>query len=194
VCAPAAASPPRVSVAHLGGDPGCTNPVTRGGSHPAPIIELAGVEDIAYLAHGFAGVAAHLKRIADNPFVGELPTGITESGRSIAESFVRDPSKFAFVASYEDERVGCVTAQIAPASVGWSELSVGHIVCCWVEPHARRQSVGRRLTTAAEAECQRRGVAYVELAYVADNAGATAAWNRLGYKPHRVFAFKRLHN
>jgi hypothetical protein len=54
--------------------------------------------------------------------------------------------------------------------------------------------LGRRLTTAAEAECQRRGVAYVELAYVADNTAGATAWNRLGYKPHRVFALKRLHH
>lgn len=155
------------------------------------MIELAGVDDIAYLARGFAAVADLLKRIADNPFVGELPSG-TESSRSIAESFVRDPDKFAFVASHEDESVGCVAAQIAPASVGWSELSVGHIVCCWVEPHARNQSLGRQLTLAAEAECQRRGVAYVELAYVANNTVAATAWDRLGYRPHRVFALKRL--
>ena len=155
------------------------------------MIELAGTDDIAYLAHGFASVAEHLKRIADNPFVAELPSG-TESSRSIAESFVRDPDKFAFVASHDDESIGCVAAQIAPASVGWSKLSVGHIVCCWVEPHARSQSLGRRLTTAAESECQRRGVAYVELAYVADNASAAATWTRLGYRPHRVFMLKRL--
>jgi ribosomal protein S18 acetylase RimI-like enzyme len=155
------------------------------------VIELASVEDIAYLARGFAGVAEHLKRIPDNPFVRELRSD-SDSSRSIARSFVHDPDRFAFVATHEDERVGCVAAQIGPCSVDWAALSVGNIVCCWVEPHARRQSFGRRLTTAAEAECQRRGVAYVELAYVADNAGAAAAWARLGYEPHRVFALKQL--
>lgn len=68
------------------------------------MVALAAVEDIAYLARGFAGVAEHLKRFSDSPFVGELATG-TAMSRSVAESFVGDPNKFAFVASNEDGKV-----------------------------------------------------------------------------------------
>jgi ribosomal protein S18 acetylase RimI-like enzyme len=155
------------------------------------VIRRADGADVAYLAHGLSGIAEHLKRVSDNPFVGELPAA-PDAALSIARTFVDDPARFAFVAARDGADLGCVAAQIAPASVGWSRLQVGRIVGCWVEPQARRQSFGRRLTAAAEAECRRRGVAYVELAYVVDNAGAEAAWQALGYRPHRVFALKRL--
>ena len=156
------------------------------------MIRRADGADVAYLARGLAAIAEHLRRVTDNPFVDELPTA-PEAALSIARTFVEDPARFAFVASRDGDDVGCIAAQIAPASVGWSRLEVGRIVACWVEPQARRQSVGRRLTAAAEVECRGRGVAHVELAYVVDNAGAEAAWQALGYRPHRVFALKQLH-
>jgi len=102
------------------------------------------------------------------------------------------PEKIALVAFRGDQRLGCLTAQVAPASVGWSRLSVGQIVCCWVEPCARRQGIARELTDAAEGELRLRSVVYVELAYVVGNADAEGAWRRLGYTPHRVHSLKTL--
>ena len=88
--------------------------------------------------------------------------------------------------------MGSLAARVAPPSVGWSQVLVGHIVCCWVEPHARRRAIGRRLTEAAEAEFRRRAVAYVELSLIVGNRAAETFWASMGYKPHRVFSLKAL--
>jgi hypothetical protein len=80
----------------------------------------------------------------------------------------------------------------APASVGWSRPSVGQIVCCWVEPYARRQRRARELTAAAEGELRLRSIVDVELAYVVGNAGAEGACRRPGYTPRRVHSLKTL--
>lgn len=155
------------------------------------MVRAATQVDINYLAAGFAALADLLRRIPDNPFVAELPRGV-EASTAIAATFVSDAERFALVAERGGNAVGCLAARVGPAGDGWSQLRVGEIVCCWVEPHARRSQVGRELTSAAEDEFRRRDLDYAELAYLTGNETAHAAWLGLGYTPHRVFSIKRL--
>ncbi|MGH2839472.1 MAG: GNAT family N-acetyltransferase [Solirubrobacteraceae bacterium] len=122
--------------------------------------------------------------------MGDLPTG-AQAAVPVARPFLTDADSFAFIAR-DAAPVGCLAARVGPASVGWSPQRVGHIVCCWVEPEARRLGAGARLTAAAEAEFRARGVALAELAFVAGNPEAEAVWRELGYEPHRVFSVKSL--
>lgn len=155
------------------------------------MVRAATADDVRYIAHGLAELAEHLRCIDDNPFVAELPVGV-EASAALAATFVSDAARFALVAEREGIAVGSLAALVGPASVGWSQLSVGHIVCCWVEPWARNRGIARELSLAAEDEFRRRKIEYVELAYLTANADAGAAWARLGYVPHRVFALKRV--
>ena len=155
------------------------------------VIRIATAGDLGYLARGFAALAAELKAATDNPFVAEL-SGDPEASTATAGAFLSDPDAFAFIAQERDQPMGSLAARVAPPSVGWSRVLVGHIVCCWVEPQVRNRAIGRRLCEAAEAEFRRREVAYVELSLIVGNRAAEAFWARMGYKPHRVFLLKAL--
>jgi GNAT superfamily N-acetyltransferase len=155
------------------------------------MIRSAGPRDTEYIAACFAALATHLRATTGHPFASALPTDPAAS-IALAGSFVDSEDGFALIAESEGEPVGCLAARVGPASVGWWTREVGQIACCWVEPARRRGGVGRALVAEAEAELGRRGVDHVELAYLAGNAEAEAAWSRLGYEPHRVFALKPL--
>jgi GNAT superfamily N-acetyltransferase len=93
----------------------------------------------------------------------------------------------------EGSPVACLLASIGSSSFSASRLGKsGHIAVCWVEPANRRSVVAAKLVSAAEDWFRQKEVGVVELSYMVKNELAAISWQRLGYQPFRVFAYKEL--
>jgi len=68
----------------------------------------------------------------------------------------------------------------------------GRITDVYVEPSARRRGVAARLIAAAEDHFRAAGLRRVLLAVIAGNAGARAAYRRLGYRSYEEILEKPL--
>jgi GNAT superfamily N-acetyltransferase len=72
------------------------------------------------------------------------------------------------------------------------EIAGGYIAGAFVEPGARRTSVGRALVAAAESWFRVQGLATSELHVLYSNEGARRFWEEIGYQPIALGLRKKL--
>jgi GNAT superfamily N-acetyltransferase len=109
-------------------------------------------------------------------------------------SHIGSEERVAFVAETESgDRIGCILGMLGESSLSMAvPEKAGGITVCWVEEHAQRQGVGRSLLEAVEAWFLDRNVRHLEVSYMTGNETAAAAWEHLGFKPFRAFAYKEI--
>jgi ribosomal-protein-alanine N-acetyltransferase len=100
--------------------------------------------------------------------------------RAELQFFVRHPRSTTTIAESEDQIAGfCV--------LDWkleSGRKIGHFITIDVAPELRRNGLGRRLMETGEAKLAAMGCVAITLEVAANNPGAQAFYERLGY--HRT--------
>lgn len=147
------------------------------------------------MAEGLVSISAHVGAGDDDPYAAGLPTTVNDGVLAYAARFCEPHCEKAagFLCEAGGASVGGVLVEIGPSSlVAAMPQPVGIISACWVARDHRGSGHSGRLVAQAEAWCRSRGVARIELAYLASNALAATVWDRHGFSPFRVFASKAL--
>ena len=150
-------------------------------------------QDLDYLTEAFIAIGLHMKKSASDPYIDNLPVAANATERELALQFIARQDAIALVEEADARPVACLLGNLAESSFPPSNLGkVGHIVVCWVEANYRRRGIAQKLVETAERWFHEHGATLVELSYMANNTDAQASWQRLGYQPYRVFAYKKI--
>jgi hypothetical protein len=156
-------------------------------------IREAETGDIPFVADCVVQTARHDKAGASDPYARRLQDKPNGSTFDFSRSYVARPGRLALLAEELGMPCGCLLGAIEDSCMPEIGLSrVGRIALCWVAPPQRRRRLALQLTAAAEAWFRGQGAVLVELTYMSHNQIAGQVLPRLGYKPFRVFAYKRL--
>jgi ribosomal protein S18 acetylase RimI-like enzyme len=156
-------------------------------------IREAEAVDVSFVADCVVQTARHNKAGASDPYARRLQGQPDGLNFDFARSYVGQPERLALLAEELGAPCGCLLGSIEDSCMPETGLSkVGRIVLCWVAPPQRRRRLALQLTAAAEAWFRGKGAALVELSYMSHNHIAQQVLERLGYRPFRVFAYKRL--
>lgn len=148
-------------------------------------------EDVPYLSASIAALNRHLADSSDSVLLEGLPRDAGEGELSYARERVSSDQAVALVAWLDEQRVGCLLADVRKPDRGFRERPVGHISVVWVEPGVRRAGVARELVSRAERELFALGMDLVQLNYFVGNREARGTWERLGYEPFSIYATKK---
>ncbi|MGR9099985.1 MAG: GNAT family N-acetyltransferase [Gammaproteobacteria bacterium] len=156
-------------------------------------IRKASRDDLAFVCCCIIDISRHLKAGENDLYIAALPDEVDESLRNWAEQYLADDGDLGLIAESDGMPVACLLAEITGSAFPLAGLGkVGHIGVCWVNEDFRKSGIAARLAAFAEQWFRGKGVAVVEVAYLAKNELAEAAWGSLGYRPFRVFAYKPL--
>jgi aminoglycoside 6'-N-acetyltransferase I len=102
------------------------------------------------------------------------------------------PDEWAFLATRDGEPVGFAEIAIRKYANGCESQPVPFLEGIWVEPHARRQGIGRRLIAHVEAFVRARGFRELGSDALIDNKGSHAAHAAWGFsETERVVYFRK---
>jgi GNAT superfamily N-acetyltransferase len=153
----------------------------------------ANEQDLDFLADCYVKIACHMKAGEQDLYIARLPETPDETIRSHVARYVGREDALTLIEEFDGKPVACLLASIGSSSFSAARLGKsGHIAVCWVEPEKRRSGVAARLVSAAEDWFRQKEVGVVELSYLVKNELAAVSWQRLGYQPFRVFAYKEL--
>lgn len=153
----------------------------------------ASINDRSFVAECFIHISRYAKSQASDIYIDGLPDKVDEQTLKIAESYINDSNALTLITERQGMAVACIAAKVEETSFVPSGVGlVGNIAICWVSPDHRKQNIAAELVRAVEDWLGSQGVGVVELSYLAQNALADVAWNRIGFKPFRVFAHKLL--
>ncbi len=149
--------------------------------------------DLDFLADCYVKIARHMKAGEQDFYIARLPETADETIRNHVRRYVGREDAVTLLEEVEGSPVACLLASIGSSSFSASRLGKsGHIAVCWVEPANRRSGIAAKLVSAAEDWFRQKEVGVVELSYMVKNELAAVSWQRLGYQPFRVFAYKDL--
>ncbi|MGH7826154.1 MAG: GNAT family N-acetyltransferase [Candidatus Binatia bacterium] len=150
-------------------------------------------QDLDFLAQCYVNIALHMKAGSQDLYISRLPSSPDDATLAQVARYVGRDGAIALIEELNGRAVGCLLGTIAHSSFSAARLdNVGHISACWVEPEFRQSGIATRLVRAAEDWFQEKRVLLVELSYMATNELAAVSWQRLGYQPFRIFAYKQL--
>jgi GNAT superfamily N-acetyltransferase len=149
--------------------------------------------DLDFLAECYVKIACHMKAGEQDFYIARLPETPDETIRNHVRRYVGRQDALTLLEEVEDLPIACLLASIGSSSFSASRVGKsGHIAVCWVEPENRHSGVAAKLVSVAEDWFRQKEVAVVELSYLVKNQLAAVSWQRLGYQPFRVFAYKEL--
>jgi GNAT superfamily N-acetyltransferase len=149
--------------------------------------------DLDFLAECYVKIACHMKAGEQDFYIARLPETPDETIRNHVRRYVGRQDALTLLEEVEDLPIACLLASIGSSSFSASRVGKsGHIAVCWVEPENRHSGVAAKLVSAAEDWFRQKEVGVVELSYMVKNELAAISWQRLGYQPFRVFAYKEL--
>ncbi len=149
--------------------------------------------DLDFLADCYVKIACHMKAGAQDFYIARLPETPDETVRNHVARYVGREDALTLLEEAEGSPVACLLASIGSSSFSAARLGTsGHIAVCWVEPAYRRSGIAAKLVSAVEDWFRQKEVGVVELSYMVKNELAAISWQRLGYQPFRVFAYKEL--
>jgi GNAT superfamily N-acetyltransferase len=153
----------------------------------------ANEQDLDFLADCYVKIACYMKAGEQDLYIARLPGTPDETIRNHVARYVGREDALTLIEEFDGKPVACLLASIGSSSFSAARLGKsGHIAVCWVEPEKRRSGVAARLVSAAEDWFRQKEVGVVELSYLVKNELAAVSWQRLGYQPFRVFAYKEL--
>jgi GNAT superfamily N-acetyltransferase len=157
------------------------------------IMRQATENDLDFLAECYVKIACHMKAGEQDFYIARLPETPDETIRNHVARYVGREDALTLVEEIDETPIACLLASIGGASFSASRVGKsGHIAVCWVEPAYRRAGAAGKLVSAAEDWFRQKEVAVVELSYMVKNELAAMSWQRLGYQPFRIFAYKQL--
>lgn len=162
------------------------------GPHGAPrvVVRQATVADLPVVIElRLALLAEH----AGSPLYGRLRPDVRDRARRLYRAQLAAEGEVIFLAERGGKTVGILRCMDAMGSVLLEPSRYAYISSVYVRPEARRSGVLRALLAAAESWCERRGLAELRLHNAADNAGASATWQRLGFDVVEVLRIRTLH-
>jgi GNAT superfamily N-acetyltransferase len=157
------------------------------------VMRQATEKDLDFLAGCYVKVACHMKAGEQDFYIARLPETPDETIRNHVARYVNREDALTVLEEVEGSPVACLLASIGSSSFSASRVGKsGHIAVCWVEPANRRSGIAAELVSAVEDWFRQKEVGVVELSYMVKNELAAISWQRLGYQPFRVFAYKEL--
>ena len=149
--------------------------------------------DLDFLAGCYVKIACHMKAGEQDLYIARLPETPDDTIRNHVARYVGREDALTLLEEVEGSPVACLLASIGSSSFSASRLGKsGHIAVCWVEPANRCSGIAAKLVSATEDWFRQKEVGVVELSYMVKNELAAISWQRLGYKPFRVFSYKEL--
>lgn len=117
-----------------------------------------------------------------------LDTNLPPAARGGEHRYVRrimdrleDPYTSTLIAEIDGEVVGYALAMVVDLMPDiFTEPPAGFLADIYVEPHARRQGVGRSLVTSVQEWFRRCGVQYFDWQVAAHNPAGLAFWRSIG--------------
>ena len=140
-----------------------------------------------------AALLGHVRDTSQDAYLLRLTDRYVEDSVDWLARLMSSAEAIVLVAKRDHEPVGYAIGTIARPFIERCAIeSIGLIEHCWVEPACRRQGVASRLVQTLEGWFVERSIEFVDVQYLLGNTEAEATWARLGYRPYRVMAKKRL--
>lgn len=156
-------------------------------------MRVASASDLDAVVDCIVSLTNFVKSAGSDPYIDGLPDAATDQTREYAARFLQSPNAFALLEERDGDVIGCLAGCIEPTSFPPGGVgTVGRIDVCWVHEDQRGAGVASSLVAAAEQRFRDAGVSIVELSYLAGNSIAASAWPRLGFRPFRVYSYKRI--
>lgn len=150
-------------------------------------------DDTPYLHQAMAALLAHVRDTSQDAYLLRLTDRyIEDSERWLGEIMSSDES-MVLVAKWDGIAIGYAIGSITRPFIERCEIeAIGLIEHCWVEPAHRTRGVASELVDALECWFREQSIEFADVQYLLGNNEAEATWTRLGYRPYRFIARKRL--
>lgn len=156
----------------------------------APRLRRAGAEDLGPVTALWLALGREHARLDAH---WAMRDGAEREARELLRAMLRDPASRVVVAG--DTRAGAARGAATPGSSALAlcvtrideappilhETRRGEISDLWVEPHARRNGLGRALVEDAVSWLRASGVSRVEVRVAVRNEAGRAFWRALGF-------------
>ena len=150
-------------------------------------------EDLFFLTESLQKTFLELAKSGETPYERGFMQLSVEAIEAYALEYL-DPIKArSFILQYNGRDIGCMMGKIAPSHLSAADLGlVGWIGLCYIEEAFRKEAHCTRLFEAIQTWFASMSVEIIELSYLATNASAKRTWERLGFSPLRVIAYKTI--
>jgi ribosomal protein S18 acetylase RimI-like enzyme len=142
---------------------------------------------VAYRAHSADSYAKEIVESGSMSWEDAVEKAAADFAALVPEG-LETPDHHLFTAYDGETEIGLFWLQIRTRATG----PEGFILDIEVRPDQRRHGYGRAIMTAGEEECRRRGVTAIGLNVFAQNVGARALYDQLGYQVTSTQMRKRL--
>lgn len=149
--------------------------------------------DLDYIIHSLVATAREIKEGNGDHYTQRFPVAENPDTWSFAGSYLNRGDRLVLLHHEKQKPVACLLCRITSSAM--SEIykeAVGSIDLCWVEPEYRNTGIAGELVKNAEAWFMKKSIKIIELSYMAKNQGAAQVWEKLHYRPFRVYAYKEL--
>ena len=154
-------------------------------------LRTAGEEDIFFLTSALHKTFLFLSECGEGPYYSGFDELSVDAMESYALEYLDQRKSRTFILTLEGEDVGCIMGKIAPSQVAAAGVGlVGWIGLCYVEEAHRGGEHCSRMFEAMQRWFASKSIGIIELSYMAANPSARTTWERLGFEPLRVIAYK----
>jgi ribosomal protein S18 acetylase RimI-like enzyme len=116
-----------------------------------------------------------------------------ESAQSYINSFLEKEHARIFICKNESTIVGFIAGEVIDCHLPLSAIQkVGYISGAYVKKEFRGKGVLRNLENMIIEYFRKLKIEYIELNYLVENVIAGKSWTKLGYKPYRMCARKKI--
>jgi len=159
----------------------------------AVTLRAASESDLLFLIEALHKTFTHLTQCGDDPYSKGFGNISIEELESYALEYLDERKSKTYILQKENEDIGCIMGQIAPSHLSAAGIGlVGWIGLCYVDERFRQEEHCTTMYAAMESWFASKSVTIVELSYMAANENARLTWQRLGFKPFRLIAYKQI--
>ena len=156
-------------------------------------MRVATENDLNFLVNSLVNTVKFMQSHSSDLYIDSLPNVANDNVRNLALKYLNDGHSAIFIEETDNIVGGCIIGSISPSSMEAVYCGkVGTISLCWVETDFRNSGIGRKLVNSLEKWFKEQNVKVVELSYMAQNNIAGITWEKLGYKPFRIFSYKEI--
>lgn len=156
-------------------------------------IRQARTEDVDALVDMFQKLTDHVARVSDDVYLTSIESTAAETHQKAFTESVVSSNSIVLIAENKHQTIGFLNGHLTrPFTSSAIIQRIGYIENCYVDSSSRQSGVGKQLLAEAEEWFKQNSVSYIDLHYMTQNAGAAAAWGKMGFVPYRVAARKTI--
>ncbi|WP_345973392.1 GNAT family N-acetyltransferase [Sulfurimonas diazotrophicus] len=150
-------------------------------------------EDLPFLTEALHKTFLYLMAQGKDPYCKGFGALSVEEMETYLLEYLDERKARTFILQNAREEIGCIMGKIAPSHLSASGLGlVGWIGLCYVDARFRRADHCVRMYEQLQAWFGSMAIDIIELSYMASNLAAQATWEKLGFEPFRVIAYKKI--